>query len=91
MLSNKTVVLGVTGGIAAYKSAALASRLVKSGANLFDHYRRNESDSATKRKELFDLSQSYLSASDNEGWFILYIHEEWKICHHLSPFSASIW
>lgn len=34
MLSNKTVVLGVTGGIAAYKSAALASRLVKSGANV---------------------------------------------------------
>ena len=29
MLSGKTVLLGVTGGIAAYKAAALASALVK--------------------------------------------------------------
>lgn len=34
MLTDKTVLIGVTGGIAAYKSAALASRLVKSGANV---------------------------------------------------------
>ena len=34
MLTNKTVLLGVTGGIAAYKSAALTSRLVKSGADV---------------------------------------------------------
>ena len=34
MLTNKTVLLGVTGGIAAYKSAALASRLVKAGADV---------------------------------------------------------
>lgn len=32
MLKNKTVVLGVSGGIAAYKSAGLASMLVKQGA-----------------------------------------------------------
>ena len=32
MLKGKTVLLGVTGGIAAYKSAALASALVKLGA-----------------------------------------------------------
>ena len=31
MLKGKTVVLGVTGGIAAYKSAALTSLLVKAG------------------------------------------------------------
>lgn len=34
MLKNKTVLLGVSGGIAAYKSAGLASRLVKAGANV---------------------------------------------------------
>lgn len=32
MLKGKTILLGVTGGIAAYKSASLASLLVKSGA-----------------------------------------------------------
>ena len=34
MLKNKTVLLGVTGGIAAYKAAALASALVKMHANV---------------------------------------------------------
>lgn len=34
MLENKTIVLGVTGGIAAYKSVALASMLVKNGAEV---------------------------------------------------------
>ena len=34
MLRNKTVLLGVTGGIAAYKAAALASALVKLFANV---------------------------------------------------------
>ncbi|MCL2615986.1 MAG: bifunctional phosphopantothenoylcysteine decarboxylase/phosphopantothenate--cysteine ligase CoaBC [Dehalococcoidia bacterium] len=32
MLTNKTVVLGITGSIAAYKAAELASRLTKAGA-----------------------------------------------------------
>lgn len=34
LLKNKVVLLGVTGGIAAYKSASLASLLVKSGAEV---------------------------------------------------------
>ena len=34
MLSNKTILLGVTGGIAAYKAAVLASSLVKLHANV---------------------------------------------------------
>lgn len=34
MLKDKTVILGVTGGIAAYKSAALASMLVHEGADV---------------------------------------------------------
>ena len=34
MLKNKTILLGVTGGIAAYKAAALASALVKLHANV---------------------------------------------------------
>ena len=34
ILKNKTVVLGVTGSIAAYKIANLASSLVKKGANV---------------------------------------------------------
>lgn len=34
MLKGKTILLGVTGGIAAYKAAALASALVKQHANL---------------------------------------------------------
>lgn len=33
-LNNKTILLGVTGGIAAYKSASLASLLVRSGAEV---------------------------------------------------------
>ena len=35
MLKGKTVVLGVTGSIAAYKIASLASMLVKKQANIF--------------------------------------------------------
>ena len=38
MLKDKTILLGVTGGIAAYKSAMLASRLVKTGACVHVHY-----------------------------------------------------
>ena len=34
MLSGKTILLGVTGGIAAYKAAALASTLVKLHASV---------------------------------------------------------
>lgn len=34
MLKGKTILLGVTGGIAAYKSASLASMLVKAGADV---------------------------------------------------------
>ena len=34
MLKGKKIILGVTGGIAAYKSAALASLLIKSGADV---------------------------------------------------------
>ena len=34
MLTGKTIVLGVTGGIAAYKSANLASMLVKLNADV---------------------------------------------------------
>ncbi len=34
ILKNKTILLGVTGGIAAYKSASLASLLVKAGASV---------------------------------------------------------
>lgn len=34
MFKNKTVILGVSGGIAAYKSASLASMLVKAGAEV---------------------------------------------------------
>ena len=34
MLAEKTIVLGITGGIAAYKAAELASRLTKAGAKV---------------------------------------------------------
>ncbi len=34
MLENKTVVLGITGGIAAYKAADLASKLTQAGAKV---------------------------------------------------------
>ena len=34
MLKNKNIVLGVTGGIAAYKACDLVSRLVKAEANV---------------------------------------------------------
>jgi phosphopantothenoylcysteine decarboxylase/phosphopantothenate--cysteine ligase len=34
MLANKTVILGITGSIAAYKAADLASKLVQTGANV---------------------------------------------------------
>lgn len=35
MLKNKNIVLGITGGIAAYKSASLIGELKKEGANVF--------------------------------------------------------
>ena len=35
ILTGKTIVLGVSGGIAAYKSADLASRLAQAGADVF--------------------------------------------------------
>ena len=38
MLSGKTILLGVTGGIAAYKAAALASALVKLHASVAVSY-----------------------------------------------------
>ncbi|MDR3051990.1 MAG: bifunctional phosphopantothenoylcysteine decarboxylase/phosphopantothenate--cysteine ligase CoaBC [Oscillospiraceae bacterium] len=41
MLTGKTVVLGVTGGIAAYKAADLASRLIKLGAQVYAVMTRN--------------------------------------------------
>ena len=34
MLKGKTILLGVTGSIAAYKTASLASMLVKTGASV---------------------------------------------------------
>jgi phosphopantothenoylcysteine decarboxylase/phosphopantothenate--cysteine ligase len=34
MLNNKTIILGITGGIAAYKAADLASKLTQSGAKV---------------------------------------------------------
>lgn len=34
MIQGKTIVLGITGGIAAYKGAALCSKLVQAGANV---------------------------------------------------------
>jgi len=34
MLENKTIVLGITGGIAAYKAADLASKLTQTGAKV---------------------------------------------------------
>ncbi|MDQ8733449.1 bifunctional phosphopantothenoylcysteine decarboxylase/phosphopantothenate--cysteine ligase CoaBC [Paenibacillus sp. LHD-38] len=34
MLKGKTIILGITGGIAAYKGAALCSKLVQAGANV---------------------------------------------------------
>ena len=44
MLKGKTVLLGVTGGIAAYKAAALASALVKRGANVHVLMTRNATE-----------------------------------------------
>ncbi len=40
-LENKTVLVGVTGGIAAYKVCGLVSRLVKSGATVHVMMTRN--------------------------------------------------
>ena len=34
MLANKTVVLGITGSIAAYKAADIASKLTQAGARV---------------------------------------------------------
>jgi phosphopantothenoylcysteine synthetase/decarboxylase len=34
ILKNKTIVLGITGGIAAYKAADIASKLTQAGARV---------------------------------------------------------
>ena len=44
MLKGKTVLLAVTGGIACYKSAGLASALVKRGANVHVLMTRNATE-----------------------------------------------
>lgn len=62
MLNGKTVVLGVTGSIAAYKMAGVASRLVKSGADVHVIMTQNATnfinpitfESLTKNKCLVD-------------------------------------
>ncbi|MCE5330236.1 bifunctional phosphopantothenoylcysteine decarboxylase/phosphopantothenate--cysteine ligase CoaBC [bacterium] len=41
ILKNKTIILGVTGGIAAYKSAYICSGLVKEGAKVFPVFTDN--------------------------------------------------
>ena len=47
MFKNKTVLLGVTGGIAAYKAAAIASRLKKEGADVQVIMTRNAAEFIT--------------------------------------------
>lgn len=47
MLKGKTVVLGVTGGIAAYKMPNLASALVKLGCNVQVLMTRNATEFIT--------------------------------------------
>src|ERR1035437_1361588 len=47
MLNNKTIVLGVTGGIAAYKAADLASKLVQAGARVRVIMTRNAQEFVT--------------------------------------------
>ena len=44
ILQNKTVVLGVTGSIAAYKIANLASMLVKKGAKVHVIMTKNDTN-----------------------------------------------
>ena len=47
MLKGKTILLGVTGGIAAYKAAALASALVKQQASVEVVMTRNATEFVT--------------------------------------------
>ena len=47
MLTNKTVVMGVTGGIAAYKAADLASKIIQAGARVRVIMTRNAQEFVT--------------------------------------------
>ena len=47
MLTGKKIVLGITGGIAAYKSAELTRRLIKSGAEVKVIMTRNATEFIT--------------------------------------------
>ena len=49
MLTGKTVLLGVSGGIACYKAAQLASDLVKQHANVHVVMTRNAAEFITPR------------------------------------------
>ncbi|MBO5645164.1 MAG: bifunctional 4'-phosphopantothenoylcysteine decarboxylase/phosphopantothenoylcysteine synthetase, partial [Lentisphaeria bacterium] len=70
---NKTIVLGVTGGIAAYKSAALCSRLVQSGYDV----RVIMTENATR----FVTPLTFRTLSRNAVTTSLWDEPEWKPEH----------
>src|SRR3954468_3012494 len=69
-VDRKSVVLGVTGSIAAYKSAELASLLVKQGHDVFVVVRRDAAEFITRRT-LQTLSKNPVTTSffdEKESW-----------------------
>lgn len=74
MLKGKTVVLGVTGGIAAYKAADLASRLAKEGAEVYAVLTQNATEFITPLT--FETLTGHRAITDTFDR-----NFEWKVSH----------
>ena len=75
MLNGKNIVVGITGGIAAYKAADVVSRLKKQGANVYVVM----TEHATKFVQPLtfqSLSQNYVVTDmfeDHKTWYVEHI------------------
>ncbi|MFQ8600920.1 MAG: flavoprotein [Oscillospiraceae bacterium] len=77
-LQGKTVVLGVSGGIAAYKAAALASMLAKSGADVHVILTQNATEFITPLTfETLTGNRAITDTFDRNF--------EWNVGHYRSP------
>ncbi|HLS07144.1 MAG TPA: bifunctional phosphopantothenoylcysteine decarboxylase/phosphopantothenate--cysteine ligase CoaBC [Bacillota bacterium] len=93
MLTNKNIVVGVTGGIAAYKACTLVSRLTQSGANVKVIMTKNATKliapltfQALSRNEVF--TDTFI---ENDPEKIAHIHlADWADLFIIAPATANI-
>ena len=69
MLKNKTILLGVTGGIAAYKAAVLCRLLTKAGAEVLSGMGYPVDQLIYNRGRNGQLMEEHISAKGNVAYF----------------------